>query len=933
MESFLYTVAKRIVEEHGDDMLNTTVVFNNRRAGLFLRKAIAQVSDKTSFLPKTIGMDDLIAELSGYEIEPTEFILFELFDIHRNLKREDSKYNTLEEFMPLAEMMISDFSQIDLYRVDTKQLFDNLHEIKKIGEWDISGTALTPFQRQYLDFYHSLYDYYDQLHTRLDNQGKAYSGMAYRKAADMADSMVDNYTGKHIYFVGFNALSACEESIIDTFVKRLGSTVIFDGDKYYIDDPAQEAGRFLRQFKGKYAGNDTFENHFANEKKKITIVECPETVLQAKTAGTIVDKLSTNHGDASDNTLEKTAIVLADEKMLVPVLNSLPARVEKSNVTMGYPFQHTEANELMLKLLSLYSSIRDNRYHHSELTSFLGNHTIRTLIGNEGNEKSPEQIITEEKTVYASPERIQEMLVAMPEGEQLSYLFADKDIDTPTILNNARRLTCLIIEKNELSVKEKEACACLLQTIDYLTELEKRYQPIDKIATLQKIYIRIAQRRSIAFYGEPLTGLQIIGMLETRSLDFDNIILLSANESVLPSGKTGNSLIPLTLKRAFGIPTFEEHDAVYANHFYRLLQRAKNVFLIYSSENEGTGKGEPSRFILQMRDELAHRFPDTVNVENISIYASSNSTSTKHPVSIEKSEHIQRRLESMAAPDKGFSPSALNNYRNCTLKFYFENILGIRENNELNDEIESNELGDCIHSILSVIYSKDTNGEIKSRTLKGELEKIGTTVDKYFEDNILHGRENEGKNKLYAEVAKTQLKHFLKKEISYLESGNRIKILLLEEPLRHAIATGHSSTATIQGKADRIDMVEGRLRVVDYKSGSVKNEEMLFDDNKAENMSDKWFQVLTYAWLYHRCKGGTDSMQTGIFHLRDLSSSFKTAKWNGEEIIDNEKIDRFEEMLVSLVGEIMNPDVPFTAKPRNVKACNYCSFSRICNKE
>ncbi len=943
MDSFLHSVAQTLWNRHQGHMEEVLVVFNNRRAGLFLQKQLQGMDCQSFFLPRIIGIDDLINELGELQIAPQEFLLFELYKIHRTKGGEDRKFQTFEEFMSFGEMMLKDFSEIDLYCVDAHSLFNTLKEHKRLGEWTPDETALTPNQSSYLAFFNSLYDYYNELRTALKEQKRAYMGMAYRQVAEQIDSLLEKIKEKHVYFVGFNALSTCETTIIEHCIAEGIGKVIFDGDAYYFDDPQQEAGYFLRRNAQRFPDVGPFEGHFDQKAKTIHIVNCPENILQAKKAGVILNQLleqaseeqSPNHGKQ----LENTAVVLADEGLLIPMLNSLPEGVHTVNVTMGYPYTLTEVHNLVTALLSLYAGSKEGRFYHKDLTELTACPILYKILGNKDLHNILTQKLSNGKIIYISPEEIIEMLDSMSNGQRLRLLFQTA---SPTITETFERILLLaevIVQSETLkdNVKEKEALACLLQIIDHFKSLQTPDHPfIETLTTLQRIYERMAQRRSISFYGEPLAGLQLLGMLETRSLDFSKLIMLSVNEGTLPAGRGDNTLIPYILKKEYGIPTFKEKDAVFANHFYRMLQRTDEAWLLYSSDSNGMGKGEPSRFILQLKNELAVRYKNITIVEEV-VATQQQLPPAPTVTTAEKDAGTLQRLQEIAA--RGFSPSALNRYRNCPMQFYYSDVLGIKELDEISEDIESNELGSFIHDILCQIYNLDEDKVIKQETLGRALEQLDKEIDRRYQTDVLKKRSKEGKNHLYGEVAKIQIRRFLEKEMDYLNTGHPIQMLLTEYEMKMPLdvaGQGVDTPVLIKGIADRVDFVEGHLRIADYKSGSVEEKELRVESENADfrTVPDKWFQVMAYAWLFYRQYHYEKPFCSGIFPLRMLRADFMPASWNGKKLFDYTDIDRFEQLLKSLVTEMLNPDIAFIASPRNKKqSCKYCPFIHSCHPE
>ena len=945
METFLAEVARRLRADHPADLDKVTVVFNNRRSGLFLRRQFAQLSldgQQAFFLPRIMGIDEFVAQLGGCEIVPNEFLLFELFDIHRTIGGEGRKFATFEEFISFGDMMLADFAEIDLYCVDVRQLFANLHDLKAIGEWDIETGRLTDFQRRYLSFYRSLYDYYQQLHERLRQRGLAYSGMAYRQVAEDIDRLAAEHPMAPVYFVGFNALSAAEKRIVQHYVRAGQGCLLTDGDDYYYSNPTQEAGLFLRRQQSDFPTIGGYADHFAASPKEITIVSCPEDVAQCKYAGELLDGLMRDHAGES---LEQVALVLADESLLVPALNALPGSVPTANVTMGYPFTGTAVHSLMLKLFSLQLRRRGTGFNHQDLRDLLTDKCLAPMLRSENSYQHLAQLFARQNILYADPALVRQLCQEM--HYNITPIEAILCAEPPTpdaFLAVVSDLAQRLFGSGALASnpREEEALGCLMEIVRHFQQLQEQYHYVTKLTELQKIYLRLAQRRTVAFYGEPLAGLQVLGVLETRNLDFRRVILLSANEGTLPSARSHNSLIPFNLKNAFGIPTYREKEAVYAYNFYRLLQRADSVHILYNTETDGSmGKGEPSRFVLQVRDELAKCYPDTIAVrEQVLNVPLKLSTEVAETTTVAKDEATMAWLRQKA--QNGFSPTSLNTYRQCPLKFYYEYVLGARKQDELDDEIGSDQLGTIIHKVLEQGYAAAPDGRVSEAVLQSALDRLDTLLDEACASLFLHGRQREGKNYLMRAVARKQLTAFLQAELQRLGQGqHELCVLGLEKPLEAELDIaegGTPQTVHFTGMADRIDSLDGIVRIVDYKTGTVKDSELAAKTPNGADTIDmyktgpKWFQVMLYAWMWRRMNPHDPRpLTSGIFALKHLRSDLKVASWDGQEIITAEHLDQFGQYLTDLLAEILNPDLPLTATPSSSSGyCSYCPFQDTC---
>lgn len=934
MNTFLKDVALQLIEKHPSDLDKVLVVFNNRRPSLFLHREFKKLSDRAIFLPEMIGMDDLIGRLGQLSITPNEYLLFELFNIHQELNVENPKYTTFESFISMADMMMADFSEIDLYMIDTQELFSNLHDLKAIGEWNIEEPTLTQSQRNYLSFYKSLYTYYSKLHKQLKDQGKAYSGMAYREVAENIDSMVDKLNYNKIYFVGFSVLSACEQTIIQTLVRMGKAEVITDGDAYYCKDKYQEAGTFFRKLNEWLPNPIEHPSLFDKEEKNITLVNCPEEILQAKYTGQLLDQW-TKDKDHATSTIENTALVLADEGLLLPVLNALPEGVTSANVTMGFPYQLSGIHTFVLKLLSLYIKAKQDRFHHKDILNTLSDNYVGMLLGAKNLYPKLQEMFATEKVIYSNFSYIQKVLDSVGvDSAPIQFLFQNCITKPNDFIALSNRLIEQIDAKNilEHNLKERESVNCFAQIIKYFGELQGKYNFVQDLSTFEKIYTRLAQRHSVSFYGEPLAGLQILGMLETRNLNFDRIVIISTNEGTLPSGRGNNTLIPYSLKQHYRIPTHVEKDAVYAYHFYRLLQRAKDIHILYNTETTGAGKGEPSRFIFQIRSELASRFPN-IHLEE-KVLSVSNTSDTIEPVEeIAKNTEIIGRLQGMGA--YGFSPSALNRYRNCPRQFYYQDVLRVKVPEEVNEQLDASEVGNCIHDILKEIHDIPASEELTAERLNGYLEKIEKVVEEKMKEEILKERSGEGRNRLLTSVAINQIAGFLRSEIEAIEKKHVIKIEALEKkftiPLR--IDLDKPMDVKIAGRIDRVDRMDEQLRVVDYKSGHTDAKELIVDrDAEICEVSDQWFQLMVYSWMYSVGKNINEKLIAGIIPLRNNKTKYLPAQWGMTREFGAEEMAKFQSLLKSLVTEILNPEVPF--RGRKNKNCKYCAFQSICpNKE
>ena len=931
MESFLHQVAAEIAASHPTDTDRVLVVFNNRRSLRFFERQFATLG-RTMFLPRMTAIDDLVAELGGLRIMQPEFLLFELYAIHRELEGEERKYQTFDEFIAFGEVMVADFSELDQYCVDAADLFGNLHDLKAIGEWDIEGSPLTEFQRRYLRFYRSLYDYYRHLRARLQERGMAYGGMAYRHVAENIGELADRVDCDEVCFVGFNAISECERRIIGEFHRRGKGRLFTDNDSYFMQ-PEQEAGHFLRRHCGQFAElRRTGESLFAEGRRRVTIVECPENLLQSKMAGQLLE----DHPEwLADGARERTAVVLADESLLMPTLGSLPEGEYGVNISMGTPFCDSNMHLLAMRLLAMHATATQQGYHHTETLDLLGDRYAGKLLGGAGLKSRAERWMRQGGIVRCTGAELREFLGGYDDP---CGILPDEPLGVEQWIEAMRRLTGAIVDAGllEHNRKELQSAGSLVEILDYLTDLQQRYHYIDTPGVLQKIYLRIAQRHQTALLGEPLSGLQVMGMLETRNLDFDRVMLLSAGEGVLPASRSASSLVPFELKCRFGLPTYQEKDSVYAYNFYHLLLRAGEVYLFYSSQSEAMGKGEPSRFLRQVESELAPRF----GMELRHLVVNNNEPPTagaeRGEAGVEKSEAVVKSLRQKAAD--GLTPTGFEVYLQCPLSYYYTRVLSIGREEELGDDLDASQLGTCIHNILQRIYTPFVGGMVPSTALRQALKDLPQLMADEFGLHFSHGRSEEGRNYFLRSVAETQLRALLEREAAMIEDGHTLGMVGLEVPLQpvDVCTTDDGLKVRLRGKADRIDVLDGRLRVVDYKTGSVSQDELTFrttPNRKGEiAVPGKWFQLMSYALLYARNNPGvldSGGLQVCIYPLRHLQTGAMEATIDGSPVVGVTELNYFQHLLAEFCLELLDPASPFVPT-RRAGDCHYCEARTFC---
>lgn len=947
MERFVDKTAAYILKHYSDKTDKLCVVVPNKRAGIFIKQALSQLYDKPLWSPQLYSIEEFIVELSGLELVDPIAQLFHFYSIYSAHEKEAAE--PFEQFAKWAPVLLSDYNDIDSNLIDADLLFTNLKNIKELESWSLGDTGLTTFQRAYLHFWETIGVYYKQFTQQLLSEHKAYQGLAYRYAAQHIAQLIQKQNWEQILFVGFNALNTSEEKIIQALIKLNKAEIIWDANEYYTNDPLQEAGKFLR----KHIKNDLYKNkrenaflwngnELSNTPKHVEIIGAPGNVSQARLAGELLNGLLTQ--SEQEQAPHKTALVMADESLLFPVMYSLPSNVKNVNITMGYPLKNTAIVGYVDLIFNLHANAKklskNYSFHHADIIAVF-DHQYSNLFFNTDEQKSAKQLIRhikERNIVFCNQKSLFKMATA-------HGLHPDNFIWTIfeqwTTIESAFQLLFKIVEELKQYYINKEAEGANhqleIEYLFYVWKLVKRIQTLSlqyncltEISALRVFISELVKSTNLSFTGEPLLGLQIMGVLETRTLDFENIILTSANEGVLPAGKTQNTFIPFDVKRVFGMQTYSDKDAIFAYHFYRLLQRAKNIFLIYNTEAGTLGGGEKSRFVDQLLYEIRNHNPNITIHE--SIYENLNKQQQVAEITIAKNDLILEQLFKKATD--GFSPSILNVYRNCSLQFYFKVIGKLREIEEVEETIGADVMGNVIHATLEKLYSPHIAKIVTVADLSDMLTLCEPILKNAFNEYYTENDISTGKNLLIYKVALKYVQTFLKNELVAIKNKSEIKILSLEQEYTHDFLI-NALPVRLKGKIDRIDVSNGTLRIIDYKTGNVQSGELNF--KKWENLLDdlqlnKSFQLLMYAWLYAKNNKQLPSqINSGIISFRELSAGVKSVSTPLGKNLDELILQEFENVLKTIITEIVDKSIPFK-QTEDKDTCEYCDFKAICSR-
>jgi hypothetical protein len=900
------------ISETIDDILKTTNSFEDavfilpsQRAKVFVKQTI---KDKISvgFLPETINIEQFIQNISGVQKADNIQLLFHFYTIYRSVEKNPDSFDT---FSSWALTVLQDFNEIDQHLINTKDIFIYLRDIERLKKWSVNGTFKeTALIKDHYSFLEKLNTYYNAFYEFLIGENIGYQGLMYREACKKIDDYLEKNKNKKFFFIGFNALNKAEELLFQRVLESGNSEIYWDLDETFFNSNHQ-AGKFIRKYKSSwryYEKNQikSLGNSFSAP-KKIQVIGAAKNNTQIKYIGEILE--------ATTN-FKNTALVLADETLLPVTLNSLPKNISAINITMGYPLKDIPTTGLLFSIFDLFNSQEKlqksvlNEFYYKDVLRFFKHQSIYGLIATIDDFTAA---IAKDNQTFIKESHLEELLKEEITEIKTVILNLFKTFDS--VGDFIDRILALInLLKEEVNALEKEYLFRFYTVFTQLKTLQNEFHYFVDLKTLSLFFKQLISSESLSFQGEPLKGLQLMGMLETRVLDFENIILASANEGVLPASSQQNTFIPFDVKVEYGLPTYREKDAIFSYHFFRLMQRAKNVFIVYNTEHDIFGSGEKSRFVTQlemMRTDIVQKIiSPRVVAQNAELKV------------ISKNELVFERLEEIAKA--GFSPSSLTNYLYNPVAFYKQKVLRIKEFDDVEETVAYNTLGTVVHEALDELY-KPFIGQFLTVDAILEMEKIAKDlVVKHFKIQFKNGDLSTGKNRLIFEVANRFVTNFLSQEKELLkDKKNQLKIIATEENLSAEIVIeGIDFPIKIHGNVDRVDELNGEIRIIDYKSGMVQAVELkVLDFEKLrEKEQYKAIQVLIYAYLYSKEKkfDFSKNLKAGIFSFKNLNSGFLSINFSSnyrkpDTIITEEKLDEFMEALKVCIKEIYDPEVGF----------------------
>lgn len=949
---FLYSVAETYLQEFGNNLHNVRFVFPNRRAGVFFKKYLGQLIKKPVFLPEITTISDFIHSLSEIEKADHLDLLFRLFHIYN--KHSGGK-ETFDEFYFWGNVLLNDFDEIDKFYVDAEKLYSNMVALKEI---DASFSGLEKeqeeaikafwlnFQEQkqpelkelFLKNWAILYPVYSNFKKSLLEDKTGYEGLVYRWVVDHLPLLENQDENKTIVFAGFNALNHCEETIFDYFKNVKKAQFCWDYSNSPYMNSENQAVTFMKKYTKRYPQKDTLKLEF-EPIVNINTLSVPSVTGQAYLSHHLLkDKLN-----LSPEELTKSVLILSDESLLINTLYSLPNEISALNITMGYPIKSSIALGLLNTLVKIQRNKRlskNSTAYYSQNVQDLLQHEWIKLLDIHGNLKHILRKIVDQNLVYWSPDQDNNnplynllFLRKVSTSNYVSWVIEIFEVLLDKQVNDDEQNDELEPENEDaIGMLEKEILFYILTVLTKLSTQLKGFKEEISTDILARIIKRTVENQSIPFEGEPLSGYQIMGVLESRTIDFEEIIFLSFNERVFPRKSPDNTFIPYNLRKGYGLTTSEYYDAMYAYYFYRLLQRAKKVTLVYNTSQSGIYPGEPSRYLLQLK----YIYRAAIQEQNIALPFGTKSTS-EITIADNGTKNLLNKYK--INEKKYLSASALNTYIDCGLKFYFTYIKGLKEEDQVEEEIDQRVFGSIYHEAIEKLYEPYENQEISNEILQQLIhspkidDHLKRAMAKYYFKVEIEKVEIRGQFLIIFNVLKKYIKKTLETDIQFtpfIYKKGEEKIVL-----SHTLK--NKSTLYLGGFIDRVDEVNSYTRIIDYKTGSAIKSEMSFTEIEQiftpHKRRPKYvFQTLFYMVLYKK-KYPHLITKPGIYFLRNLYKDFHWAvtQKSGKVEIDSNSpfLEEFENYLNLLLEELFSGKAEFK-QTEVVENCAYCSFKTIC---
>jgi hypothetical protein len=933
------------IKENELNLSHLTIVLPSERAKKYIASSLFKTNGKALLAPKMITIDRWVRGLSQKTVIDKTRALLRLFEIQlKDAKSEEDR--SFDEFLTWGNMLLSDFDELDRYLLDSKQLFTNLAAIKDLENWNVDSWSfgnqnVTESQKRFMEFWDRLPSYYTALNEVLDKEGVCYMGKAYRFVAENLDVVFKEDKEARFLFAGFNALSPAEISIMKQLNQMGRGHILINADKFYLNTESHEAGRFLRDLQQKLGLREmSFVNDtLLHEAKEIEIIECAQTAGQAKVAGTILEEME-------EEEIKNSLILLADESLIVPLLKNLPKKIGKANITLGLPLRNTalrtwveilfgiQENKLRFKSEGVYFNDLQKLWNHPFISAILPKEEKERIV-------TIEHEIISRNSIFLSLDKIEVGPIGNPLMQLIFKPWKDNFQDG---LIAIRQLSNAIYK---LLSEEFEFEKAILQGFDTALmdfgNIVSEGLPAMSLRSFKTLFNQHWNLKSIAYHGNPLEGLQIMGLLETRLLDFETIICLGMNEGSMPPTNPIQTMVPMDLRNYFGLPTPREKQGLFAHHFYRLLHSCKKMYVTYTSAQEKVGSNEESRYLLQLELELS-RLNTAIHITK-RFYTIPQEEKTENTHTIPKTPEILARMDEIFAHST--SASMLKKYAACPLDFYYQYVMEFGEEEKVEEEVENNTFGTFIHNALETMYTPfarfNKQGEkvepappaITSFDIDNMLKHYEYEINKEFSKHFNDDKEafSKGKNLLSYKMAVELTKRFLEKEKEFLtEQKEPVFIESLERELRAEFEVdifGEKKKVALKGFVDRIDSIGGKCRIIDYKSGKVsaadtETNKKVDLDVLVKNCQEKKhiLQLIMYCYLFKANYNELprEASIISFINIKDGVFKLDTGNFSLEETVE-----MFPEIIQNILEQMYDKSIDFEHNSKSfVSFCAYC---------
>ena len=905
-QSFIEYVLQDLIRE-GSNVENNLYILPSKRSGVFLKHYLSSLLDKTVFTPRIISIEDFVQEVSGLSKASNIDLLLTLYESYKSCQAK--KHDDFNTFLKWGETLLQDFNEIDRYLLPASDILNYLKSIKELDHWSLQPNK-TQLVANYLEFWEHIEYIYHDFKDKLIAKNIAHQGLIYR----IASQNIAEYSSKRlkspIIFMGFNALNTAESQIMQHLLSNTHCEVYWDIDTYFLNDPVHDAGFFIRKYLNEwpyYAQNQPkgIHSQFLTS-KRIEITGVPKSISQTKYVGSIIKDQVNQSTDKTNN----IAIVLADETLLYPLAKSIPEEVRDINITMGLSLRTTLLYSFFVSVFELLEAKTKKGWYYKDVLNFITNPYFKKLSDTKKAESAANltHLIKTNGTAYIDTRTL------------LSH-FSQNTIDPELFPGNAFTpdkviAYSLFVLSRLKQIFRKENNALELQyTFTFFNlfhQLKTQIESIgfiNHIKTVHRFFKQLATTEVLDYIGSPIEGLQLMGVLESRTLDFETVIITSVNEGILPAGKSNSSFIPFDVKRDYGLPTYKEKDAIYTYHFYRLIQRAKNIHIIYNTEPDVLEGGEKSRLISQLLTD-----------NNIKPFVTHNIASPNIQIKSLIKEQIKKTplliSDLKALAENGLSPSSLSSYIKNPIDFYKKYVLRLQDSIEVQEDIAANTFGTILHEALFLLYQPSLGKVLTPDNFSSMIAQVNSILKESFHKHLPNTDLSKGRYLLIFHVIERYIENFVNMESKQVKN-HEIKLLYLEKRFETTLEfDGLSVPIKLKGFIDRIDEYDGTIRVIDYKTGNTESRDVkikAWNELISNETKSKAFQLMCYAYLLNK-NIGSNSLFAGIYGIKNLKNGLLQFSFNNNPEINEGVLQNFQEQLKALVMEIYNPEIPFIEK-------------------